>query len=182
MPLILITVVDIVISMFVILQPLQPMVNFAVCSQSTFHLILTLPLLIYPSLISPLRSTLFSHDLFHVPSLHTSSITSVRTNTSHTTTTRTAEKTAPDDLPCAQPRTQPHAPKDGGNSEDTLSDPEAIEVKSDDSVELVEDDDAELDWDAPIYTFFKPMPVVEYIDQHKAHVFEYAAHSCHGRS
>ncbi|KAF8257665.1 hypothetical protein EI94DRAFT_1556419, partial [Lactarius quietus] len=38
------------------------------------------------------------------------------------------------------------------------------------------------DWDAPIYTFFKPMPVVEYIDQRKAHVFECAAHSCHGWS
>ncbi|KAF8258098.1 hypothetical protein EI94DRAFT_1527355, partial [Lactarius quietus] len=37
------------------------------------------------------------------------------------------------------------------------------------------------DWDAPIYAFFKPMPVVEYIDQCKAHVFECTAHSCHGR-
>ncbi|KAF8264316.1 hypothetical protein EI94DRAFT_1593729, partial [Lactarius quietus] len=38
------------------------------------------------------------------------------------------------------------------------------------------------DWDAPINAFFKPMLIVEYIDQHKAHVFECAAHSCHGRS
>ncbi|KAF8261703.1 hypothetical protein EI94DRAFT_1705327 [Lactarius quietus] len=107
----------------------------------------------------------------------TSSITSVRTNTT-TTSTRTAEKTVPDSPPCAQPRTQPHAPEDGKKSDGTLFDPEVIEVNSKDSVELIEDDDEELerlskDWDAPIYTFFKPMPVVEYIDQHKAHVFEF---------
>jgi hypothetical protein len=38
------------------------------------------------------------------------------------------------------------------------------------------------DWDAPIYAFFKPMPVIEYIDRRKAHVFECAAQNCHGRS
>ncbi|KAF8261079.1 hypothetical protein EI94DRAFT_1705833 [Lactarius quietus] len=99
----------------------------------------------------------------------TSSITSVRTNTT-TTSTRTAEKTVPDGPPCAQPRTQPHAPEDGEKSDGTLSDPEAIEVNSEDSVELIEDDDKELerlskDWDAPIYVFFKLMPVVEYINR-----------------
>jgi len=73
----------------------------------------------------------------------TSSITSVRTNTT-TTSTRTAEKTVPDGPPCAQPRTQPHAPEDGEKSDGTLSDPEAIKVNSEDSVELIEGDDEEL--------------------------------------
>jgi hypothetical protein len=34
------------------------------------------------------------------------------------------------------------------------------------------------DWDTPIYIFFKPMPMVKYIDSCKAHVFECAARSC----
>ncbi|KAH9020535.1 hypothetical protein EDB83DRAFT_2527858 [Lactarius deliciosus] len=41
----------------------------------------------------------------------------------------------------------------------------------------VEDDISELKrlskhWDAPVYIFFKPTPTVEYINNHKAHVFD----------
>jgi hypothetical protein len=104
----------------------------------------------------------------------------------------------------------PCAPKDpGGGGDDNDDDPETIVVSDgdgtdDDMVEVVEDDDEELsehwtlslddlqtekvsdwlskEWDAPVYVFFKPMPVVEYIGGHKAHVFECAARSCHAKT
>jgi hypothetical protein len=71
----------------------------------------------------------------------TGSITSMRTST-----TRSADITAPDSPPCTQSHTQPHAPEDaGGNTEDVFTEPELIEVtNSDDSVELIEDDNEEL--------------------------------------
>jgi hypothetical protein len=37
------------------------------------------------------------------------------------------------------------------------------------------------EWNAPIYAFFKPMPVVEYIEERRAHVFECGAKNCKGR-
>ena len=37
------------------------------------------------------------------------------------------------------------------------------------------------EWDAPIYVFFKPSPTVEYINGHKAHVFECGTKSCKSR-
>jgi hypothetical protein len=37
------------------------------------------------------------------------------------------------------------------------------------------------DWNAPIYAFFKPMPVIEYVDNCHAHVFECGALHCKGR-
>lgn len=98
----------------------------------------------------------------------------------------------------------PDAEKDAEDTLDELEDA-PIEVPSDSnsSVELVEDDKTELgvshlvlklckpnwfvewlskDWDAPIYVFFKPTAMVEYVDGHKSHVFECATQSCQGRS
>ncbi|KAH9049445.1 hypothetical protein EDB84DRAFT_1260893, partial [Lactarius hengduanensis] len=34
------------------------------------------------------------------------------------------------------------------------------------------------EWDSPIYIFFKPLPSVEYVDAHKAHVFKCGARQC----
>ena len=31
------------------------------------------------------------------------------------------------------------------------------------------------EWDAPIYVFFQPLPTIQYIGNHKAHIFHYAA-------
>jgi hypothetical protein len=38
------------------------------------------------------------------------------------------------------------------------------------------------EWDAPIYVFFKATPSVDYIDGHKAHVFECNASHCRGKT
>jgi hypothetical protein len=38
------------------------------------------------------------------------------------------------------------------------------------------------DWDAPIYVFFRPLPLIQYIHNRKAHVFECAASQCHCRT
>lgn len=37
------------------------------------------------------------------------------------------------------------------------------------------------DWTSPVYVFFKPTPAIEYIKEHRVHVFECAAKHCHGR-
>ena len=37
------------------------------------------------------------------------------------------------------------------------------------------------DWNTLIYVFFKPIPVIEYIDNHQVHVFECSAVHCKGR-
>jgi hypothetical protein len=139
----------------------------------------------------------------------TGSTASLRTNT--TRSKDSAAPTTPSSAPPhTKPHasTQAHAPEDADGAGDTLSESEPIEVSDSDdgSVVLIEDDDTELgechvqlctslrtdpfmlavwlskDWDAPIYTFFKPTPAIEYIDHHKAHVFECAAHNCQGRS
>ena len=36
------------------------------------------------------------------------------------------------------------------------------------------------EWDSPVYAFFKPTPMIEYVDCRKAHVFQCAAKGCHG--
>jgi hypothetical protein len=71
----------------------------------------------------------------------TGSVTSLRK-----TTSRSADIAARSSPPRAQPHAQPHAPEDAsGGTEGTLSESEPIEVNdSDDSVELIEDDDDEL--------------------------------------
>jgi hypothetical protein len=38
------------------------------------------------------------------------------------------------------------------------------------------------DWTAPIYTFFKPDPVIEYVDSRRCHSFQCAAKSCKHKS
>jgi hypothetical protein len=37
------------------------------------------------------------------------------------------------------------------------------------------------DWTAPIYAFFKPIPIIEYVDNRRAHVFTCNAKTCKGR-
>ncbi|KAF8257650.1 hypothetical protein EI94DRAFT_1628488, partial [Lactarius quietus] len=37
-------------------------------------------------------------------------------------------------------------------------------------------------WDTPIYVFFKPAATIEYVDSHKAHIFECAGTHCHCKS
>jgi hypothetical protein len=37
------------------------------------------------------------------------------------------------------------------------------------------------DWNSPIYAFFKPMPIVEYIDNRRVHIFECSALHCKGK-
>ena len=37
------------------------------------------------------------------------------------------------------------------------------------------------EWNAPIYAFFKPTPMIQYIDGHRLHVFECVAKCCQGK-
>jgi hypothetical protein len=37
------------------------------------------------------------------------------------------------------------------------------------------------DWNSPIYVFFKPTPMIEYIKDRRVHVFECNAKSCKGK-
>lgn len=109
--------------------------------------------------------------------------------------------------PYTQSHTQQHhaAIETDGNTEEPSTEPELIKVSNSDSLELIEDDDTELsacdhtvfdfesvwnanwmmcpdqlskDWDAPIYAFFKPTPLVDYIKNHKAHIFVYMSQNC----
>ena len=34
------------------------------------------------------------------------------------------------------------------------------------------------EWTAPIYAFFRPVPIIEYVDGRRSHVFQCAAHVC----
>ena len=38
------------------------------------------------------------------------------------------------------------------------------------------------DWVSPIYVFFKPTPAIEYINDHRVHVFECTAPNCKGKA
>ena len=38
------------------------------------------------------------------------------------------------------------------------------------------------EWTAPIYAFFKPVPVIEYVDDHRCHIFQCAASKCKHKS
>ncbi|KAI0292096.1 hypothetical protein B0F90DRAFT_1590774, partial [Multifurca ochricompacta] len=37
------------------------------------------------------------------------------------------------------------------------------------------------EWTAPIYAFFRPVPIVEYVEGHCCHTFQCAANSCKSR-
>jgi hypothetical protein len=37
------------------------------------------------------------------------------------------------------------------------------------------------DWTAPIYAFFKPIPIIEYVDNRRAHIFTCNAKTCKGK-
>ena len=37
------------------------------------------------------------------------------------------------------------------------------------------------DWTSPIYVFFKPVPIIEYVKERRIHVFECAAVQCMGK-
>ena len=37
------------------------------------------------------------------------------------------------------------------------------------------------DWNAPIYAFFKPTPMIQYVDNCRVHVFECIAKCCKGK-
>ena len=37
-------------------------------------------------------------------------------------------------------------------------------------------------WDAPVYAFFKPIPTITYVGDHKAHVFECGVSHCHSKT
>ncbi|KAH9030065.1 hypothetical protein EDB84DRAFT_1562638 [Lactarius hengduanensis] len=102
--------------------------------------------------------------------------TSARTTTA-TSTMGNSDAAAPASPPCAQSRAQRSIPEDADKSDDDgaskTSEPEPIELSSDDdseSVQVIEDDDSELDrlskeWDSPIYAFFKPTPTIDYVDR-----------------
>src|SRR5271156_6555805 len=37
------------------------------------------------------------------------------------------------------------------------------------------------DWNAPIYAFFKPRPLIEYVNHRRVHIFECLVKSCKGK-